>query len=65
MIRAKKIKIKIKKVFKVILVCYTYAFKFMKLHVLFVSAAIFCLSVVRNSEIRVFFSLNWLLDLTM
>lgn len=53
MIRAKKIKIK--KVFKVILVCYTYAFKFMKLHVLFVSAAIFCLSVVRNSEIRVFF----------
>jgi hypothetical protein len=27
----------------------------MKLHVLFVFAAIFCLSVVRNSEIRVFF----------
>lgn len=27
----------------------------MKLHALFVFAAIFCLSVVRNSEIRVFF----------
>jgi hypothetical protein len=38
----------------------------MKLHALFVFAAIFCLSVVRNSEIRVFFFfLNWLLDLTM
>ena len=50
MIRAKK-----KKVFKVVLVFIPMLSNLMKLHALFVFAAIFCLSVVRNSEIRFFF----------